>query len=161
MALEFEKKSLNPYNSNMSSQIEQIAGITNKMFGFVDKNPERIKELNNFIESCMPAILQILNNYENLKGQDLQSKNIDDSLEKIELTINDVVLAFGNQLERLFEKTALDIDIEINVLTDLLKEEGLLEEGLLEDESSEDDTAEEKPLKDERFLELLEEELEN
>lgn len=115
-------------NTEIGSQVEEIVTITSKIFAFVDKNPEKARKLNKFINYYMPTAVQLLNNYEQLKEQDLQGQNISTSLEKIEQTMNNLAIAFKKQLDILFEEKAFDIDAEINVLNDLLKKEGFLED---------------------------------
>ena len=128
MAHKFNEKSISLYYTNIGEQVKELSDIVNRMFDFVEKNPQKLRLLNKFIEYYMPTTLELLDNYETLKEQGLQSKNIDDSSEKIESTIPNLILAFRNQLDSLFEEKALNIDADINVLNDLLKREGLIED---------------------------------
>jgi|GEM_PF-1956331 len=125
----FDRKSESLQYTDIGTQVKKLAKTSNKMLSIIEENPSEIKRLNKFIEYYMPTTLKLLNEYEKFNFQEnVKSKSVEDSLTKIESAINNTVSAFKNQLEMLFEEKSLDIDIEVNVLNDLLKREGLLED---------------------------------
>jgi len=126
LARRFNEKSNTLYHTSIGNQVREIADITYKMISYIEKEPEKARVLNKFIDYYMPTTLELLDNYEILKKQNLPGKNIEESSRKIERTMDNMVLAFRKQADMLFEEKALNIDAEISVLDDLLKREGLL-----------------------------------
>lgn len=127
MAELIDKKSYDLINTNIGSQVKQISEITNRIFEFVKKHPYKARNLKKFVEYYLPTTLKLLENYEHLLEQGLIGKNIIDTSLKIEKMLYSLQKAFEKQLDNLFEDKALDIDAEINVLSDILKREGLME----------------------------------
>ena len=94
----------------------------------VEKNPNKIQEVNKFINHYLPITIKLINSYKDINNQLVQGENIENAKIEIEKSIDLINSAFENLLDDLFEDVVLDISTDISVLKTLFKQEGLTEE---------------------------------
>ena len=73
----------------------------------------------------LPTALKLLNTYASLPAQDVQGENIADAKKNIERSMDLLVTAFENQLDKLFQSDALDVTTDIAALEGMLNMDGL------------------------------------
>ena len=61
----------------------------------------------------LPTALKLLNTYASLPAQDVQGENIADAKKNIERSMDLLVTAFENQLDKLFQSDALDVSADV------------------------------------------------
>lgn len=115
-------------NANISKYITEIESTTIKILNFIEKYPHKAKNTKKFIDYYLPTTVNLINNYYHLYSQNLSGKNIHEGLVKIEKAIINIEQAFKAQLDSLFEDKTIDIVSEINVLSSILKTDGLVED---------------------------------
>ena len=69
--------------------------------------------------------LKLLNTYASLPAQDVQGENIADAKKNIERSMDLLVTAFENQLDKLFQSDALDVSADVAALEGMLNMDGL------------------------------------
>ena len=129
MTSKLEQQSKKLLGTSVHNQVYELYTITKKIFDFIEKYPNKSRNLNQFVEYYLPTTIKLLDSYTHLQQQGTGGENITKSREKIKNLLNSLQKAYNNQLDSLFEDKALDIDAEISVMTKILKEEGLLDKG--------------------------------
>jgi len=73
----------------------------------------------------LPTALKLLNTYAQMAMQDVQGANISEATRSIERSMDLLVTAFENQLDKLFQADALDVSADIAALEGMLNLDGL------------------------------------
>ncbi len=116
------------YKENLAVKLDKLQNIATQIIDYVEKNPNKIQEVNKFINHYLPITIKLINSYEDLNKQVVQGDNIKNAKIEIENSIDLIEIAFENLLDDLFEDVVLDISTDISVLKTLFKQEGLTEE---------------------------------
>lgn len=109
-------------------KLDKLGNISNQILVQVEKNPNKIQEVNKFINHYLPITIKLINSYKDINNQSVQGENIENAKLEIEKSIDLINSAFENLLDDLFEDVVLDISTDISVLKTLFKQEGLAED---------------------------------
>lgn len=109
-------------------KLDNLGNISNQILIQVEKNPNKIQEVNKFINHYLPITIKLINSYKDINNQSVQGENIENAKIEIEKSIDLINSAFENLLDDLFEDVVLDISTDISVLKTLFKQEGLTED---------------------------------
>ncbi len=88
-------------------------------------DPRDIKKARQFLNYYFDSAITILKKYIELKDKKIDSPELEETLSKVESTLDTVKAAFELQLAKLQENDVMDLDIEIEVLKKTLQAEGL------------------------------------
>ena len=116
------------YNGDITVKLDKLIDISNQILNYVNKNPNKIQEINKFINHYLPITIKLVASYKELDNQVVKGDNIVKAKLEIERSIDVINVAFENLLDDLFEDVALDVSTDISVLKTLFKQEGLTEE---------------------------------
>ena len=114
-------------NEEVSRQIVRIGEVTASIFDQVKQNPSKLDQIHTFMNYYLPTTLKLLNAYAQLEKQKVSGENIRVSKERIEKMLSQLVFAFEQQLDQMFEADALDISSDITVLERMMAKDGLSE----------------------------------
>ena len=109
-------------------KLDKLGNIANQILSQVEKNPNKIQEVNKFINHYLPITIKLINSYKDINNQVVQGENIENAKNEIEKSIDLINSAFENLLDDLFEDVVLDVSTDISVLKTLFKQEGLVED---------------------------------
>lgn len=116
------------YKEEIAVKLDKLGDISNQILSQVEKNPNKIQEVNKFINHYLPITIKLINSYRDLNNQLVQGENIENAKVEIEKSIDIINIAFENLLDDLFEDVVLDVSTDISVLKTLFKQEGLVED---------------------------------
>lgn len=116
------------YRDNLAIKLDKLQNIATQIIDYVEKNPNKVQEVNKFINHYLPITIKLITSYKDLSNQPVQGDNIKNAKSEIEKSIDLIQTAFENLLDDLFEDVVLDISTDISVLKTLFKQEGLSEE---------------------------------
>ncbi|WP_288221815.1 5-bromo-4-chloroindolyl phosphate hydrolysis family protein [uncultured Clostridium sp.] len=116
------------YKENIAVKLDKLQNIASQILNHIEKNPNKIQEVNKFINHYLPITIKLINSYKDLSNQLVQGENIKNAKNEVEKSIDLINNAFENLLDDLFEDVVLDISTDISVLKTLFKQEGLGEE---------------------------------
>lgn len=116
------------YRDNLAIKLDKLQNIATQIIDYVEKNSNKIQEVNKFINHYLPITIKLITSYKDLSNQPVQGDNIKNAKSEIEKSIDLIQTAFENLLDDLFEDVVLDISTDISVLKTLFKQEGLSEE---------------------------------
>lgn len=109
----------------MSQKISRLEEVSGRIFALAQKDPEKKAQLQKFMNYYLPTALKLLNTYASLSGQAVEGTNITDAKHSIERSMDLLVTAFENQLDKLFQADALDVNADIAALEGMLNLDGL------------------------------------
>lgn len=112
-------------DQKVSSCIEDIAGLTRQILAAVEQHPGAVGQIRRFLNYYLPTLVRLLQQYAKLDDIPTGQGNIQQSRSKIEGVLDSSRQAFQRLLDSLYASQALDIAAEIEVMDQLMKEEGL------------------------------------
>ena len=111
-----------PVMSQQNSRLEEVSG---RIFALAQKDPDKKAQLQKFMNYYLPTALKLLNTYASLSRQAVEGTNITEAKHSIERSMDLLVTAFENQLDKLFQSDALDVTTDIAALEGMLNMDGL------------------------------------
>lgn len=109
----------------ISSKIERISDICDKIFAYIAQNPKKLPEIHRFLGYYFPTVLKLLKAYQKFLAQNINGENLSSAITSIENILDTIVTAFEKLLDNLFGDEVLDINTDITVLENILTQEGL------------------------------------
>ena len=109
----------------MTAKISRLETLSSRIFALAKKDPAKKVQLQKFMDYYLPTALKLLNTYASLSAQDVQGQNITEAKQSIERSMDLLVTAFENQLDKLFQSDALDVTSDIAALEGMLNMDGL------------------------------------
>ena len=127
MAIIHELRELNEtiLDIPISDKIDRIEGLTAKIFRIVEENPEKLPQIRRFMNYYLPTTLKLLRSYATLEKQGIMGENITAAKENIGRILDTLATGYEQQLDQLFKADAIDIAADINVLENLMQQDGL------------------------------------
>lgn len=114
---------------SICANIQRIEEVTVKIFKIVEDKPEKIPQIRRFMNYYLPTTLKLLHSYETLEKQGVKGENIMSAKQDIERVLDTLATGFEQQLDNLFKSDKIDISADINVLENLMEQDGLTNEG--------------------------------
>ena len=115
-------------DEEMTDKISRLEAVSAKIFEQARTDPDKLPQMRKFMDYYLPTSLKLLNTYAELDRQGIEGDNITESKRRIELTMDTLVKAFENQLDRLFASDALDVSTDIDVMQNMLRADGLTDD---------------------------------
>lgn len=115
-------------DEEMSDKISRLEAVSAKIFEQAKSDPDKLPQMRKFMDYYLPTSLKLLNTYAKLDNQGVEGENISESKRRIEQTMDTLVKAFENQLDRLFASDALDVSTDIDVMQNMLRADGLTDD---------------------------------
>lgn len=109
----------------MSGKIARLEQISARIFALAKQDPSKQPQLKKFMDYYLPTALKLLRTYAHMTGQGVQGENISEARRSIEHSMDLLVTAFENQLDKLFQADALDVSADIAALEGMLNLDGL------------------------------------
>ena len=109
----------------MTAKISRLEALSARIFALAKQDPAKRAQLQKFMDYYLPTALKLLNTYAQLSRQDVAGANISDAKQSIERSMDLLVTAFENQLDKLFASDALDVSTDIAALEGMLNLDGL------------------------------------
>ena len=109
----------------MTAKISRLEAVSARIFELAKQDPSKKAQLQKFMDYYLPTALKLLNTYASLSAQDVQGENITDAKRNIEHSMDLLVSAFENQLDKLFQSDALDVSADVAALEGMLNMDGL------------------------------------
>ncbi len=109
----------------LSAQIKQLEILTERIFAFVEQNPDNLRQIRQFLNYYLPTTIKLLQQYVTLQNQGMRIGNIDEGMKRIEDMLDKIIVAFQKQLDSLFASNVVDITADIQVMEKMMASEGL------------------------------------
>ena len=109
----------------ISKKVLKLEELTEKIFKIVEDNPQKKPQLRRFMSYYLPTTLKLVRSYATLEKQGVKGENIMSAKESIGNILDTLTTGFEQQLDQLFKSDAIDIATDINVLENLMQQDGL------------------------------------
>ena len=103
----------------------RLETVSARIFALAEADPGKEDQLRKFVNYYLPTALKLLHTYAQLDGQGVDGENITKTKQGIERSLDLLVTAFENQLDKLFQSDALDVSADIAALEGMLNLDGL------------------------------------
>lgn len=108
----------------VAGKVQDICKTGAEIFEYLAKNPGDIPKARQFINYYLDATEKIVNQYVELSARKDKTKEIGDSLKRVETMLDSIQETYSRQLHNLLEDDLLDLNTEISVLEKTMKYEG-------------------------------------
>jgi len=112
------ERSVNP---PVDEQVRDLIRTTEQIVDQVRKHPHKVRDIRQFFSYTLPTTINLLQSYEELCAQPVEGQNITASKKKIEGMMCTIADAFHRQLDALFADKALNIEVELEVMGQMIK----------------------------------------
>lgn len=117
--------SLNITNEKMSGPIGELLNVSRQIFAYVEKQPDKIRQIRQFMNYYLPTTIKLLTSYRELSQQPLKGDNIREAMGKIESSMDGIVKIFHNELDSLYSDKAVDITVDVDVMLAMMRQQGV------------------------------------
>lgn len=114
-------------NSPVAGSLKLVIRCCTQIFDYIKKAPNKIRQIRQFMNYYLPTTIELLQSYEELYRQPVKGENIASSMKRIEEAMVVIRKAFEKELDDLYSDKAMDISVDIEVLQNMLEQEGLSE----------------------------------
>lgn len=111
----------------VSARIVRIETVTRHIFEYVTDHPERKPQIRMFMSYYLPTTLKLLRSYKSIERVGTVGKNMRETKENIEKTLDTLACGFESQLDLLYGSENVDISSDIEVLEQMMSRDGLKE----------------------------------
>ena len=108
----------------LRQNIRAVSETIGKIIDTIEKNPKKYNKMNNFFEYYLPVTLNILNRYDEIENQRLNSEESRKFMMQTKNMMEKINNAFKNQLANLYQSDIVDTDAEMKVFDSMLKADG-------------------------------------
>lgn len=112
-------------DAEMTAKIARLESLSARIFELARRDSAKKAQLQKFMDYYLPTVLKLLRTYAQLPAQDVQGQNIAEARTSIERSMDLLITAFENQLDKLFASDALDVTTDIAALEGMLGMDGL------------------------------------
>jgi len=109
----------------ISKKVSRLEDLTEKIFKIVEENPQKKPQLKRFLSYYLPTTIKLVRSYVTLEKQGVKGENILNTKKSIDNILDTLSTGFEQQLDQLFKSDAIDIATDINVLENLMQQDGL------------------------------------
>lgn len=111
---------------HLVENVKQICDTSNKIIDALSKNPNKLNQANNFLNYYLPVTIKILQRYDEIENQKLNSEESEKFMKSVRDMIDKIVDAFKVQLNNMYQSEMIDTDAELKVFEQMLKSDGFL-----------------------------------
>ena len=108
-------------DEKISRQIDRLEEIAGRIFRIIEDEPSKRAQATTFLNYYLPTTQKLLDSYADFEEAGVSGKNLDQAKDKIARTMDNIVAGFEQQLDRLYQSEAMDIDSDIRVMETMLR----------------------------------------
>lgn len=112
-------------DKTLKENIREIHDTASKIIDTISKNPNKLDKTNSFFNYYLPVTLKILEKYDIIENQDLESEDSKKFMKSAESMVSKINKSFKVQLSNLYQSDMIDTDAEMKVFESMLKSEGI------------------------------------
>ena len=112
-------------DENIKKELNEIHDSVSKIISTISKNPEKVKQANNFFDYYLPITIKLIDRYDEIENQKLSSTESEKFLKSTNKMVSEINSAYRKILSELYRKDILDMDVEMKVFDSLLKSDGI------------------------------------
>ena len=113
----------------ITGKIERIEALVAKIFRHVEEHPHKQPQIRRLVNYYLPTTLKMIRSYATLEKQGIKGENIMAAKENIGRTLDTLARGFERQLDQLFKSDAIEISADLDVIENMLQQDGLTASG--------------------------------
>ena len=114
-------------DKDLIKNVKDICNTSDKIIDTVIEKPEKIKKIRNFLSYYLPVTTRILERYDEIENQKLNTSDTKKFMKSVEEMIAKIKAAFEQQLSNIYQTEIIDTDAELKVFETMLKSDGFIE----------------------------------
>ena len=114
-------------SSNLIKNTKEICSTSDKIINTVIDKPQKIKKIRNFLNYYLPVTYRILERYDEIENQKLNTPETKKFMSSVEEMIAKIKQAFEQQLSNIYQTEMIDTDAELKVFETMLKSDGFID----------------------------------
>lgn len=111
-------------DKELVDDVSEIRTTSLKIVEAAEKNPAKADKLDTFFRYYLPVTIKILNQYDEIEDNRLDSEESNNMMEHTKSTIKKIKSAFKKTLTSLYESEIIDTEAEMKVFEKMLDSEG-------------------------------------
>ena len=119
-------------NPTLIDNAKKISHTSSQIIETVEKKPNKLKGIRNFLNYYLPVTLKILERYDEIENQKLNTDSAKKFMASVEEMVEKIKDAFEKQLSNIYQEEIVDTDAELKVFETMLKTDGFVDEIELE-----------------------------
>ena len=114
-------------STELVKNTKAICNTSDKIINTVIEKPEKIKKIRNFLNYYLPVTIKILERYDEIENQKLNTTETKKFMNSVEGMISKIKQAFEEQLSNIYQTEMIDTDAELKVFESMLKSDGFID----------------------------------
>ena len=114
-------------SKDLVKNVKDICSTSDKIIDTAIEKPEKIKKIKNFLNYYLPVTEKILERYDEIENQKLNTKETKKFMSSVEEMIEKIKAAFEQQLSNIYQTEMIDTDAELKVFESMLKSDGFID----------------------------------
>ena len=115
-------------DQELVTDARSVCDTSKKIIDTLAKKPEKLNQVNNFLNYYLPVTIKILTRYDEIENQKLTTQNSLKFMNSVKDMIKKIKNAFEEQLANMYQSDIIDTDAEIKVFESMLKSDGFIDE---------------------------------
>lgn len=112
-------------NNGIGAKLDSIVASSDQMFELLRADADKFRLIRTFSTYYFPTTISLMRRYEDYEDNPTQGPNVTDAMQKIEAAAGTIEQAFRDALDRLYRDEALDTEVEVEVMEQMLRKDGL------------------------------------
>ena len=114
-------------SASLIKDTKAICNTSDKIINTAIDKPQKIKKIRNFLNYYLPVTYKILERYDEIENQKLNTTETKKFMNSVEDMITKIKTAFEQQLSNIYQTEMIDTDAELKVFESMLKSDGFVD----------------------------------
>ncbi len=112
-------------DAGVGARLDSIVASSDQMFELLKADAGKFRLVRTFSTYYFPTTISLMKRYEDYEDNTNQGPNVTDAMRKIEAAADTIEQAFKDALDRLYRDETLDTEVEVEVMEQMLRKDGL------------------------------------
>ena len=113
-------------DEGLTEQMNQLDDVANRIFRTVAEQPQKAPQIRRFMDYYLPTTLKMLAGYRKMDERQVKGENAQATRSQVRKAMDTVIRAFNKQLDALYQDDMLDLTTDIDVMENMLRQDGLI-----------------------------------
>jgi 5-bromo-4-chloroindolyl phosphate hydrolysis protein len=110
---------------NVRRRITAITNVGDEIIDNIRRDHDNVRAANLWLNNYLDMFQEVVRRYANASRQGFASVQAQEAMSKMDETLDQIEQSFNDQLQKLVSNDAMDLDVDLQVLRTMLKQEGV------------------------------------
>jgi 5-bromo-4-chloroindolyl phosphate hydrolysis protein len=110
---------------NVRRRITTITNVGDEIIENLRRDHDNVRAANLWLNNYLDMFQEVVRRYANASRQGFASVQAQEAMSKMDETLDQISVSFDEQLQKLVSNDAMDLDVDLQVLRTMLKQEGV------------------------------------